>query len=78
MDIIQPTSIFDLSQEIEEVGGVGGGGGGGGGVGGGGGMSWFDYLCQQWFRKLIVSYLHQYQTFLVKTTSSEYTMPSYY
>ena len=33
-----------------------------------GGISWFDYLCQQWFRKLIVSYLHQYQTFLVKTT----------
>ena len=42
MDIIQPTSIFDLSQEIEE--------------GGGGGISWFDSLCQQWFRKLIVSY----------------------
>ena len=28
MDIIQPTSIFDLSQEIEEGGGGGGGGGG--------------------------------------------------
>ena len=26
MDIIQPTSIFDLSQEIEEGGGGGGGG----------------------------------------------------
>ena len=45
-------------------------------VGGGGvvvvGISCFDYLCQQWFRKLIVSYLHQYQTFLVKTTRSEW------
>ena len=49
MDIFQPISLFDLSQEIEV----------------GGGISWFDYLCQQWFRKLIVSYLHQYQTFLV-------------
>ena len=29
MDIIQTTSIFDLSKEIEE----------------GGGISWFDYLC---------------------------------
>ena len=31
MDIIEPTSIFDLSQEIEEGGRGGGGGGGGGG-----------------------------------------------
>ena len=23
-----------------------------------------DYVCQQWFRKLMISYLHQYQTFL--------------
>ena len=37
-----------------------------------------DYLCQQWFRKLIVSYLHQYQTFPVKTARSEYTMALYY
>ena len=37
-----------------------------------------DYLCQQWFRKLIVSYLHQYQTFPVKTARSEYTMTLYY
>ena len=50
--------------------------GGGGGSGMGDGISWLisvDYLCQQWFRKLIVSYLHQYQTFLVKTARSEYT-----
>ena len=62
--IIQPTSIFYLSQEIQR-----------------GWISWLlsvDYLCQQWFRKLIVPYLHQYQTFLVKTARSEYTMSYYY
>ena len=50
--------------------------GGGCGSGMGDGISWLisvDYLCQQWFRKLIVSYLQQYQTFLVKTARSEYT-----
>ena len=54
--------------------------GGGGGSGVGDGISWLisvDYLCQQWFRKLIVCYLQQYQTFLVKTARSQYTMPSY-
>ena len=64
MNIIQPTLMFDLSQEIQR-----------------GGISWLlsvDYLCQQWFRKLIVSYLHQYQTFLVKTARSEYAMSYYY
>ena len=51
------------------------------GSGVGDGISWLisvDYLCQQWFSKLIAFYLHQYQTFLVKTARSEYTMPSYY
>ena len=51
------------------------------GVGVGDRISWLisvDHLCQQWLRKLIVSYLHQYQTFLVKTAMSEYAMPSYY
>ena len=54
---------------------------GGWGAGGGDGISWLisvDYLCQQWFGKLIVFYLHQCQTFLVKTARSEYTMSSYY
>ena len=48
--------------------------GGGGGSGVGDGISWLisvDYLCQQWFRKLIVSYLQLYQTFLVKTARSD-------
>ena len=63
MDIIQPTSIFDLFQEIEE---------------GGGGVLESTTYASNGLSQLIISYLHQYQTFLVKTTRSEYTMPSYY
>ena len=32
-----------------------------------------DWKCHQWFRKLIVSYLNQYQTSSVETAGLEYT-----
>ena len=62
MKIIQPTLMFYLSQEIQEEV-----------------LDWsVEYQCQRWLKKLIVPYLYQYQTFLVMTAISEYTMPVYY
>ena len=66
MNIIHPTAMFDLSREtrdgIERLG-----------------IDWClsttygSSGLEKWF-----SYLHQYQTFLLKTAGSEYTMLSYY
>ena len=42
------------------------------------GRVYVDQLCQLWFRKLIVSYLHRFLTFSIKTTRSEYAIALYY